>query len=186
MASSISLRPIGSDDEPFLRAVYNSTRQAELSLVPWTEEEKASFLDMQFAAQHRYYHEQFPDAAFQLILLDDVPVGRLYVDRRPDEVRIIDIALVDAARNQGIGTSLLQGIIDEAEQRGVPLTIHVERFNPALRLYRRLGFEPIADQGVYLLLRRLPLTPIEPAPSPLSSSEAASPMARTLFAGEPQ
>ena len=40
----------------------------------------------------------------------------------------------------------------EVRGRGVPLTIHVERFNPALRLYERLGFEAIEDKGVYLFL----------------------------------
>lgn len=30
--------------------------------------------------------------------------------------------------------------------------MHVERFNQAQRLYQRLGFREIADEGVYLLL----------------------------------
>ena len=32
----------------------------------------------------------------------------------------------------------------------------VEKFNPALRLYRRLGFANLADHGVYLELEWLP------------------------------
>lgn len=186
MASSITLRPIVPEDEPFLRAVYDSTRQAELARVPWTDEEKASFLAMQFAAQSRFYFQQYAAADFQLILRGGAPIGRLYVDRQPNELRIIDIALVDAARDQGIGTGLLGTIIEEADQATLPITIHVERFNPALRLYSRLGFQAIADQGVYLLLRRLPRTSLGPSTSAAPSSASTLPVAQSLLAGDPQ
>jgi hypothetical protein len=40
----------------------------------------------------------------------------------------------------------------EARASAKPLRIHVERFNPALRLYERLGFRQVEDKGVYLFL----------------------------------
>ena len=55
-------------------------------------------------------------------------------------------------RNTGIGTSLLTELLAEAERAKKPVRIHVEQFNPARRLYDRLGFSQIADRGVYLLL----------------------------------
>jgi ribosomal protein S18 acetylase RimI-like enzyme len=66
----------------------------------------------------------------------------------------MEIGLVAAARGKGIGTKLLQGVLDE----GRPVTIHVERHNPALRLYLRLGFQIVADLGVYLQLRWAPVS----------------------------
>ena len=122
----------------------------------WSESEKAEFLRQQFEAQHRFYREQFADAAFDIVLLDDRPVGRLYVDRRADEIRIIDIALLPEARGRGVGTSLMNDLLAEAARRGQPVRIHVERNNPALRLYGRLGFEQIEDQGVYYLMEWRP------------------------------
>ena len=89
---------------------------------------------------------------FQIILQKGEPVGRLYVDRRKDEIRLIDIALLPELHGQGIGSWLLQDLMDEAKKVGKPIRIHVERFNPALRLYERLGFTHIADQGVYYLM----------------------------------
>jgi len=158
----ITLRPITSEDEPFLFRVYASTREEELSVVPWSEAQKAAFLQMQFQAQHAFYAENYTRAQFDVILLDDVPAGRLYVDRREHEIRIVDIALLPDYRRQGIGTLLLQEILTEGTSRGVPVTIHVEMNNPALRLYQRLGFRHVADHGLYYLMQWQPLPPEDP------------------------
>lgn len=152
----LTLRPITPADMEFLYRVYASTRAEELALVDWTAEQKAAFLLMQFHAQHRFYQEQFTQASFQIILLDGQSVGRLYVDRRTDEIHIIDIALLTEQRNQGIGSHLLHALLAEGAQRGLPVRIHVERFNPALRLYQRLGFRQISDDGVYFLMEWRP------------------------------
>lgn len=152
----IALRPAGPGDRAFLSRVYASTRAEELAPVPWSDEQKLAFLAMQFDVQDRYYREQFPGTAFQVILLDGRPAGRLYVDRRDDEIRIVDIALLPEHRGAGVGGTLLRGLLDEATRAGKPVRIHVERLNPALRLYARLGFEQVADTGVYVLLERWP------------------------------
>jgi ribosomal protein S18 acetylase RimI-like enzyme len=126
--------------------------------VPWDDAQKASFLRMQFEAQDRWYREQMADSSFDVVLVDGAPAGRLYVDRRDHEIRIVDIALLPEHRNRGIGSLLLTQLLVEADQARKPLTIHVERGNQARRLYERLGFHEIADHGVYLLLERRPLT----------------------------
>jgi GNAT superfamily N-acetyltransferase len=171
----IGLRPVGPGDEPFLYLVYASTRADELALVDWDEAQKDAFVRMQFTAQHRYYHEQFPDAAYQIILVDGQPGGRLYVERAVDEVLIVDIALLPEYRGRGIGTHLLHALQAEAALAGKPLRIHVERFNPALRLYARLGFRMIADRGVYLFLEWAPTA--QPSNAAPAASAAASPTA---------
>ena len=78
------MRPITPDDEAFLYRLYASTREEELALLDWQEAQKETLLGMQFAAQHAFYREQFPQAAFQLLILENEPIGRLYVDHRPD------------------------------------------------------------------------------------------------------
>jgi ribosomal protein S18 acetylase RimI-like enzyme len=152
VSACLSLRPAEPDDEPFLYQLYASTRQAELALVDWTEAEKYAFLRQQFGSQHSYYQTHYVGASFQVILRDSAPVGRLYVARWPHEIRVVDIALVPDCRGQGIGTTLLRQLQAESSGASKPLTIHVERFNPALRLYERLGFRQLKDRGVYLLL----------------------------------
>lgn len=151
---SIHLRPATANDLEFLARVYASTREEELRPVPWSDEQKLAFLQMQFEAQHAEYHSRYPDATFDVIELDGKPAGRLYVHRREREIRIVDISLLPEHRAKGAGTSLLENLIRESESAGKPLTIHVETLNPAMRLYQKLGFRPIGETGVYLLMER--------------------------------
>lgn len=151
-----TLRSVEPDDEAFPYRLYASARSEELAPLPWTEEQKEAFLKMQFDAQSRHYREHYPDADFRVIMADGKPGGRLYAARWPEEIRIVDISLLPEHRAKGIGTTLLRELVSEAEASGKPTTIHVERFNPALRLYERLGFREKEDKGVYLLMERPP------------------------------
>jgi ribosomal protein S18 acetylase RimI-like enzyme len=155
-SAAVSLRSVRPDDRAFLLSVYASAREPELALVEWDAAHKAAFVRMQFDAQHAYYQEHYEGAAFDVILVGGQPAGRLYLHRRDDEIRIIDIALLPEFCNRGIGTTLLHGLQSEAAAAGKPLRIHVERFNPALRLYERLGFRQIDDRGVYLFMEWIP------------------------------
>ena len=111
---------------------------------------------MQFEAQDAWYRENYPQASFDVVVAGGEPIGRLYVHRGREEIRIVDIALLPEHRGGGVGTSLLRDLLAEADAAGKSVTIHVERLNPALRLYERLGFELAEDKGVYLFLERPP------------------------------
>ena len=160
---SLSLRPITPEDMPFLLRLYRSTREDELAMiVDWSDEQKDWFVLMQFNAQHAWYQEHYVGATFDVILIDGVPAGRLYVHRREKEIRLVDISFLPEFRNRGLGTSFLRDLLAEAEAAGKPLTIHVEKFNPAMRLYQRLGFTSIDETGPYDLMEW------KPAPAPSS------------------
>ena len=151
--TSLSLRPITPEDEEFLARVYASSRAEELAITDWNDEQKADFCRRQFDAQSAYYAANYPEASFQIIERDGVPIGRLYAARWEKEIRIVDITLLPKFRGTGIGTKLLRDLQDDARAAGKSLTIHVERFNRALGLYQRLGFDQVEDKGVYLLMR---------------------------------
>ena len=116
---------------------------------------------MQFVAQHKFYQENYTDTDFLVILRDVTPVGRLYVARWKDEIRIVDIALLPLHRGSGVGTTILRDLLAEADVVGKPVRIHVERNNPALRLYQRLGFVMIEDKEMYLFMERRPTVKTE-------------------------
>jgi ribosomal protein S18 acetylase RimI-like enzyme len=151
-AGELGLRPAGPADAEVLYRIYASTREEELSVVPWDAPAKEAFLRMQFTAQHTDYHARYPDASYDLILVGDEVAGRLYVHRGEKALHVLDIALLPEHRGKGIGTRLFTQILAEAGAAAKPVEIYVEQFNPARRLYDRLGFRQIADQGVYLLL----------------------------------
>ncbi len=148
----LTLRPMTDSDMPFLLEVYAAARAEELAQVPWSEAEKRAFLISQFNAQHHHYQTYYKTASFDIIEQNGQPIGRLYVDRWPNEIRIVDIALMPHCRNQGLGSHLLNQIQAEARTVGKTVSIHVEKYNPAYRLYTRLGFDKIGETGVYDLL----------------------------------
>ena len=125
-------------------------------VVDWTEEMKDAFVRQQFNAQHVWYQEHYQGATFDVILVDGVPAGRLYVHRRANEIRLVDITFLPEHRKGGLGTSILRDLMADGEAVGKPVTIHVEVYNPALRLYERLGFKPIEERGPYLLMEWRP------------------------------
>jgi ribosomal protein S18 acetylase RimI-like enzyme len=146
----VTLRPSGPRDRELLYRVYASTRAEELANVPWDDEAKDGFLRAQFDAQDRWWREHYAGASFDVVLVDGEPAGRLYVYANEDEIRIVDIALLPEHRGRGIGRTLLGEVLADGRR----VTIHVERMNPALRLYERLGFVLAEDRGVYLFLER--------------------------------
>jgi ribosomal protein S18 acetylase RimI-like enzyme len=150
---SLRLRPVTPEDDSFLAAVYASTRAEELLVTGWSDQEKALFCRHQFDAQAAHYTANYPGASFQIIERSGVPAGRLYLARWEKEIRIVDITLLPEHRGAGIGTKLLKALQEEANRAGKKLSIHVERHNPALQLYQRLGFQEVEDKGVYLLMQ---------------------------------
>lgn len=150
------LRLIEDSDLPFLKSVYRSTRETELSITGWSEEEKTKFIDFQFNAQHSHYTNSYKGARFNIIEWNKKDVGRLYLWETDEQIRIMDIALFSEYRGKGIGTSILNHLIEDSEKSGKKLNIHVEHNNPALGLYERMGFKKTDDTGIYYFMERLP------------------------------
>lgn len=150
---AIRFRSTTPEDVPFLLYLYATTRAGEMELVPWTAEQKSAFLLQQFMAQKQSYEELRPDCQFLAIELDGKAIGRLYIDREEDNIEIVDIALLPEFRGRGIGRMLLEEILEEGRQTSKSVGIYVEHFNPARRLYDRLGFRHIDTNGVYHLMQ---------------------------------
>jgi len=155
MTAKLTLKALEESDLKFLYKVYASTRYEELNKTGWSQQEIEKFLKMQFDAQHQFYKEQFPQASFMIVQCDGKNAGRLYLDYRDKEIRIVDIALLPEFRGAGYGTQLLKTVIEDAQNNNIAVRIHVEKNNPALRLYQRLGFKEIGDRGVYWLMEKI-------------------------------
>ncbi|WMT75524.1 GNAT family N-acetyltransferase [Bradyrhizobium sp. Ash2021] len=151
--AGLRFRRITDVDLPFLARVYASTRAEELAPAPLTDAQKAAFLDAQFRAQHAHYQKYYPQADWLVTMRGAEDIGRLYIERWPSQHRIIDIAFLPEHCGKGFGAALLRDLQDEAAAAGKAVSIHVEKLNPAMRLYRRLGFVTEEDKGVYDLMR---------------------------------
>lgn len=154
--NSFELRPVSNTDDDFLYRVYAGSRLEEMAQVSWDEAVKQSFLHMQFAAQQAYYYKQFPEARYDIIVSNGIPVGRLYVDRRENEIRILDIAILPEARWQGIGSHVLRGLMEEARAVQKTLSIYVDETSPSLEWFRGLGFVQADGNGISWLMEWRP------------------------------
>lgn len=145
-SANISLREATPGDEPFLLEVYASTRSNDLADLDWDENQKLTFIKMQFLARERSY----PRVDSRIILLNDSPIGRILVDRNATEILLMDIALLTEYRNVGIGTILINNLMKEAASSNRPLKLHVLQTSAAVRLYERLGFYRTGFEAAYL------------------------------------
>jgi RimJ/RimL family protein N-acetyltransferase len=147
-----TLRPVQEQDEALLLELYSSTRADELALVSWNAAQRQAFLKMQFSAQQKHYRTYFPTARHEIIEAEGQPVGRLYVDRRATEIRILDITMLPQARGRGIGTQILMDLMKEADHGTKTCSIYLESFNRSLGLFQRLGFVKTAESGASWLM----------------------------------
>lgn len=137
---NIKLRPSLSTDEDFLVAVYGSTREQEMAMVPWTVEQKEAFIRSQLSAQLHHYRAEYPNAEYSIILFEDQPVGRVYVDRRATEIRIMDITLLPEYRGKGISSPIICRLKDEAAACGKELSINLDKLSQSHSIFEHFGF----------------------------------------------
>jgi ribosomal protein S18 acetylase RimI-like enzyme len=153
---AVTLRLATDDDYDFMRRLYHSVREEEMKQFPFTDTQKVIFLNEQFAAQFQHYGIHYPSCERNIVEVDGKPAGRLWIDEWKDQIRLVDIALMPEYRAGGIGTRLLRDVLARGAAAGKPVTIHVEAYNPALRLYERFGFEKVDTNGVYYLMKWTP------------------------------
>ena len=148
----VTLRPVTPEDGELLLQIYAAAREIELSMVPWDDDQKRAFLEHQLAAQTAYYITEFPGATHDVILLDNEPAGRLYIDRTGDQITILDLAVLSQFRNNGVASALVSELLNE----GRPVGVCVETFNPSRDFFAKRGFEVISDDGANLRMQSTP------------------------------
>jgi ribosomal protein S18 acetylase RimI-like enzyme len=152
----LEFRPEQAEDEGFLRRLYASTRAGEMALTGWEQAQIDAFLEMQFDLQRAHFRQHFSDASFQAVLLDGRPIGRLYVRYGPRETHLMDIALLPEFRGKGFGGWMVRNLLDAATHSRTPVTLYVEPYNRALRLYKRAGFLVVERSDTNLFMEWRP------------------------------
>jgi ribosomal protein S18 acetylase RimI-like enzyme len=145
----IALREATAEDLSFLARLYRDTRQ-DVEGWGWPQEQQEWFLRMQFDARQRSYAAAFPHAKDRIVYVEDTPAGRILVDHEPAGLHLIDIALLREFRNRGVGGELIGGLQKECAQEGWTLRLQVAADNPAIRLYRQLGFAETGADALYM------------------------------------
>ncbi len=152
--ATVRLRPITDEDDAFLLSLYVAVRAPEFAVLGLPEDQLTAFLSSQYRLQTHHYTTHYDTSRFAIVTVEDQPAGRLLVEYG-DEVRVVDISLMPPWRGQGLGTALLEDVLDQAKSAGHAVSLHVEERNPARRLYERLGFSDTGERhGPYIHMRR--------------------------------
>jgi hypothetical protein len=153
MAVPLSLIPVNESDKSFLVELYAATRAEEMAAVPWSDEQKQAFLQMQSEAQNLYYREIYPNASFNIIKSNDESIGRFYFAELADEFRIIDLAFLSQHFDKDTFIKLIRKVLQKGETSGKAVQIYLESFNPLAEIFTDLGFQKIGQHGIYFLWR---------------------------------
>ena len=150
-----TLRPMRQSDQPFLQSLYSTTRP-DIQATNLPEREKTQLIATQFRAQTLHYHTHFGNADFLIIEQLGKRIGRITIHPREDEIRVVDLAILPEYRSHGIGTKVMQEVLEKGRIRDQPVRIHVDKLSRAFSFYTRLGFEVIEEKEQHLLMECSP------------------------------
>ncbi|HVM81788.1 MAG TPA: GNAT family N-acetyltransferase [Stellaceae bacterium] len=142
-ASNISLRPARQSDYDFAAALYfDSAKPLLTALDRWNESRVVARFGRAFKPEQAH-----------IIRADGDNIGWLQVSQSVDGFHLHQLHLVDRFRNRGIGTSLIQSLLERARRAKRPVALNVMRGNPAISLYRRLGFSVVGEDAEKFKMR---------------------------------
>lgn len=156
LCEQVSLRLVRPEDDDFLLRLYTAGRINELKVVGWNDQQIEQFCEMQYRSRESQYNLIYKGALDQIVELNGEAVGRLQVLESNIEIRLVDIAVLPGFQNRGLGTKLLEGLKRDASVAKKPLRLHALITSQGIRLYERLGFERLSDDGAYIEMELRP------------------------------
>ncbi len=152
VGDQVGRRSVTRYDGPLLRAIFTSCRSAEFDSLPAPV--VTALLESQFRMHRMDRERRWSHARDEIIEYRGVPAGRLTVSRTPEEIRVVDMSILPGSQGQGIGTTVLTELTDEADQTGLPLRMMNIADRARDPLFRRLGFRVVGDFGSDVELER--------------------------------
>jgi len=139
------LRQSSPADGPFIYAVYEATARVQVEDAgrKWLGErmrEKAS--------------QEAADTSTRIVECEGVECGFFGVEVGDTEIRVQSLFLLPEYQRRGIGNRLMSIVLSEANERGLPISLHVATYNPARAFYERLGFAVQEEMQGHYLMRR--------------------------------
>ena len=132
---SIDFRQATEEDFDFLFAMHIATMKDYVDQI-WGWDD---------AFQESLFRERYIPNQIQVIKFDGKDIGMISLEERTDDVFLRAIEILPTHQGQGIGSRIIQEIIDDAESKQKPVSLSVLKGNPAKSLYERLGFSVIEE-----------------------------------------
>lgn len=154
--SLLTLRPKLESDKDFLIALYETSREEEMQYIEWqSDDDRKAFFLMQYNAQKLHFDTNYENLDYDIILYDNIDIGRLILYRTQENLHCVDIIIIPEYRKKGIGTVIMQRIEKEVEDKNITSTLYFEKTKPYLEgIYGKYGFVSIEDIGTHKLMER--------------------------------
>jgi RimJ/RimL family protein N-acetyltransferase len=160
----VVLRPEQPSDADFLFTLFRSHAIVDLATLPIDDATRDSLVRMQFDSQTATYRVQYPDARFDIIERDGVPIGRFVVDDNEEAACFVDFALLPELRGGGLGAAITAAMMARCSGRRRPVRVLVLCTNePSLRMCHRLGFVQVGRDLPFMRLEWNPPAGGEPS-----------------------
>ena len=102
--------------------------------------------------QKAMFCEKFKTMDHFWILLDEKPVGAIRLKEHPGLLEIRSLEIYPQYQRQGIGTALIQHLIQRAHHEKINLFLRAFQINPAIHLFMRMGFKIYDENDTHFMM----------------------------------
>lgn len=154
--SLLTLRSKTDNDIDFLLSLYETSREEEMQHINWKNDaERTFFFRHQYNAQQMHFDSNYDNLTYDILVYDNEDIGRLVLNRTPENIHCIDIIIMPHFRKMGIGSIVMQWIEDELNKKNSTATLFFEKTKPHLEeIYEKYGFVTIEDLGTHKYMKR--------------------------------
>lgn len=96
---------------------------------------------------------KFIPGAHKIIQADRQDIGVILIQEEPDHFKLTHLELLPEFQNKGIGTKLIKEVLDNAKAKNKYVWLKVLKTNPAIELYKKLGFVKIGEEELKYIMR---------------------------------
>jgi len=138
------LRPATESDREFLYALHCRTMRDVIEQTwGWDDD-----------WQRRDFDRRFSTYVVSVIEVDGHAVGGLLLDSKSETLDIVELQVLPEHQSNGIGTSVVQRVVQDGVRRGLAVTLSVVPANArAKQLYERLGFQVTGFDDPFIRMR---------------------------------
>ncbi len=138
-------RPATPNDEKFVHSAQHAAYSEVITkqFGGW-DEERAK----------KHWEEKWIPEKFQIMLLNDQPVGYVVVEDSPDQIELVEVVVLPEFQNRGIGKAMVEEEINRAKASGLCVKLQVLKKNRAIGLYNKLGFQKCGETETHILMIR--------------------------------
>jgi len=139
----INFRQATDDDLDFLYAMHVATMKEYVDQT-WGWDD---------AFQESVFRERYAPVQIQVIAFDGKDIGMISLEEREDDIFLRAIEILPEYQGKGIGTTIIQQVINDAALKLKPVHLQVLKVNPVKGLYERLGFSVIEETDTHFIMR---------------------------------